>query len=234
MRYFYILLLCFILFLSTAYAQDDEEAEEPEEAATEVGQGKGKVANTDTSKYAGLYEFTYYYNPNRTTAKQTAQLKCENVTGFTLDIPEAGGVDVTRDFSNAPGEKDPVYGTQQGTWVVKELATGSDFDTLKLNIFINDYEDTLVCWVLKKSGNNIIINLNPNNASVCPTRYIPTTKTCLRDYAFLEGKCKSGPCTGDGSKGRTEKAKKEPDSHATALAKSSLAIAVSLLGFYLI
>lgn len=175
-----------------------------------------------------MYEFTYFFAPNSSNAKETAQLKCENVTGFTLDIPGAGGVDIARDFSNAPGGEDPVYGTQLGAWVVKELFQGSGFDMLKMNVFINDDTETLACWALKKSGHDIVANLNPNNASSCPSRYIPSPKVCKKDTAFLYGKCMSGACTGDGSAARTTKS----DGSKTKEGSSSASIVSPMSGFF--
>ncbi|KAI0225364.1 hypothetical protein L0F63_002094 [Massospora cicadina] len=152
----------------------------------------GLAANTDASEFAGVYAFVYYSNQDP-KAKVTAQLPCKPSKEFQLTIPEDGGRDVVRD---ANGTKDPIYKTSQGDWTIMEVRKGNGFQTLKLNLFYDDSEEMIVCWALKKSGQNIVANVNPRNLTECPTKYVPIFDTCTPKRATLVGTCIRGACNG--------------------------------------
>lgn len=96
----------------------------------------------------------------------------------------------------ANGVKDPIYLTSQGDWTIMEVGKGNGFNILKMNLFYNDADETIVCWALKKQGHDIIANINPRKLSECPTKFVPLTETCILTRAAIYGTCISGACNG--------------------------------------
>ncbi|KAI9299012.1 hypothetical protein K502DRAFT_361798 [Neoconidiobolus thromboides FSU 785] len=219
--YFKVYLLLLLTFISFILSQDDEKPKKGKSSG-------GSAASTDATTYAGVYQMTYYYNLD--SATNTTQLKCNSVDGFTLSIPDASSVEVQRDFSNVTNGKDPVYNTQQGSWVIKEVAGNDGFDTIKLKVFINDVDETLVCWDITKQGNDILINIDPKQPDSCPTRFIPTTKTCLSDHAFLFGKCLSGVCAGEKPKSAKKGGKNNDNSGVLSVASGWMGLMLVIVG----
>ncbi|KAJ9062361.1 hypothetical protein DSO57_1011710 [Entomophthora muscae] len=167
-------------------------SQEEESSSGDDSGDSGQAATTDTTSFAGVYSFVYYYNqdPN---AKPTTQLPCKNSTSFLLTIPEGEGGDVVRE---ANGIKDPIYHTSQGDWTVMEVGKGNGFNILKMNLYYNDAEEMIACWALKKNGRDIVANINPRKLSECPTKYVPLTDTCTLTRAAIYGTCISGGCNG--------------------------------------
>ncbi|KAI0222803.1 hypothetical protein L0F63_006429, partial [Massospora cicadina] len=138
------------------------------------------------------------------SAGPTTQLPCKPSKEFQLTIPEDGGQDIVRD---ANGSKDPVYKTSQGDWTIMEVSKASNFQIIKINLFYDDSDEMIVCWALKRSGKNIIANINPLNPTQCPPRYIPIYETCTLSRATLIGTCISGACNGTSTKSSTASVK---------------------------
>ncbi|KAI0241819.1 hypothetical protein L0F63_004562 [Massospora cicadina] len=210
-------------FLAATFAQS-------EDASSDSSDDSGKeAANTDASQFAGVYSFVYYSNAN-STAGPTAQLPCKNSTEFQLTIPDDGSSDIVRDVSSESKDKDPVYKTSQGTWAIMEVGKGNGFQTLKMNLFYNDVDEMIVCWALKKSGKNIVANVNPKNLTECPTKYVPITDTCTPKRATLAGTCIRGACNGEKT---PSKLNSDSDSASRLVLPSSWSLLLISLPFLL-